>query len=202
MTKDQGTSLGNICRILPLGAFSLGCLLKSLWCFEVLLGEVSSSASPLPLAQLIQCPAKWPGAHQARKEILLSLWLAEEVARETTGKYCLHVALGSFPCARDSLLCSCTILLHRLLQAALGPCWKATHPSCFFVQLTLLLLSSCVLSDGTVANNLAHFLSCCRWCLYYAVGEGVVPRGDETLSVWCGLWSVFLTCLTKSNDRR
>jgi len=128
-------------------------------------GEVSSSASPLPLAQLIQCPAKWPGAHQARKEILLSLWLAEEVARETTGKYCLHVALGSFPCARDSLLCSCTILLHRLLQAALGPCWKATHPSCFFVQLTLLLLSSCVLSDGTVANNLAHFLSCCRWCL-------------------------------------
>lgn len=40
---------------------------------------------------------------------------------ETTDKYYLHVALGSFPCARDSLLCSCTILLHRLLQAVLGP---------------------------------------------------------------------------------
>lgn len=60
---------------------SLGCLLKSLWCLGVLLGEVSSSAFPLPLAQLIQCLAKSPGAHQARKEILLSLWLAEEVAR-------------------------------------------------------------------------------------------------------------------------
>lgn len=58
MTKDQGTSLGNICRILPLGAFSLGCLLKSLWCFEVLLGEVSSSASPSAFSTAHSVPGK------------------------------------------------------------------------------------------------------------------------------------------------
>lgn len=40
---------------------------------------------------------------------------------ETTGKYCLHVGFGSCLCARDPLLCACTMLLHRLLQAAPGP---------------------------------------------------------------------------------
>lgn len=79
---------------------------------------------------------------------------------ETTGKYCLHVGFGSCPCARDSLLYACTMLLHRLLQAAPRPYRKAPRPSCFFVQRTLSLFYGCSLSSGTAPSDLAHFLPC------------------------------------------
>jgi len=118
---DRGATLGNGWRGLPWGGFSLDFLRKRPWCPGVLLGEVSGGAVAVPSAQLIQWPAKAPGAHQARKRILLSGWLAQEVVwGEATDKYCLHVVFGSLLPARDSVSRAWAGLLQRLLSGSAG----------------------------------------------------------------------------------
>lgn len=189
--QNQGTILGNGWRDLPLGGFSLGCLRKSPWHPAVLLGEVSSGAVSVPSVQLIQWPVKALGAHQARKKILLLEWLAEEVVwRETTNKYCLHVVFGFFLPARDSIFCACTVVLHRLLQAALGPCLRAKPSLLLFCLLNLIVALWLQPQRWHCCEQFGSFSLLFQMVPLACSREGVVPGRDKAASVLRMCWGV------------